>query len=361
MTKKENRWTSDFDFFTCHKNLKPYEYFKLDHKHGDYFIQLIQVKNYKELAVAIYRNKNKDHTDKSDITDFYECIKEIFERSIEFIKWSRNIFDWPMYGKIEYPEIEYPLQWKVRFPWIMAGEEFIWFFEEMAAKYEWPQFEKEEEIKSQTDYFNMKLSWPKISGVIMEYPYKKLNWPKSPSVTVFDEVEQSALGVIVNFASKIMVCYILSGVRNHFLVDPKSWEGVRLSKLDISKNLHKYVSASKWSDSDIKREKERLMFILKSEYEQTLAAQNLQEPEKTERGENETKHTISKVEYSLPLPMKKWAEILRFSENKMKEIREEGKTYHFKKVSPRKWQLPKGELPAEYLEKYRSITKQKPQ
>jgi hypothetical protein len=54
--------------------------------------------------------------------------------------------------------------------------------------------------------------------------------------------------------------------------------------------------------------------------------------------------------------MKKWAKILGISENKMKEIREDGKAYHFVQVSARKWKLPKKELPAEYLEKYRSVT-----
>jgi hypothetical protein len=81
----------------------------------------------------------------------------------------------------------------------------------------------------------------------------------------------------------------------------------------------------------------------------------------TEVEEQIKKERESKTEYSLPLSMKKWAEILGFSENKMKEIREEAKTYHFKQVCSRKWQLPKYDLPAEYLEKYRSMTKQKPQ
>ena len=78
-------------------------------------------------------------------------------------------------------------------------------------------------------------------------------------------------------------------------------------------------------------------------------------------GRSNMKQTISEIEYSLALPMKKWSEILGFSENKMKEIREAGEKYHFDKVSKRKWRLPKNELPAEYLEKYRAITRSKPQ
>jgi hypothetical protein len=68
--------------------------------------------------------------------------------------------------------------------------------------------------------------------------------------------------------------------------------------------------------------------------------------------ENE-KSAIPETEYSLPLSMKKWAGILGFSENKMREVREANDKYHFDQVSPRKWRLPKDELPAEYLEKYR--------
>ncbi len=61
------------------------------------------------------------------------------------------------------------------------------------------------------------------------------------------------------------------------------------------------------------------------------------------------------IEYSLPLPMTKWAEILDLSENTLRNIREgeEPQKYHFVQVTPRRWILPKHELPTEYLEKYR--------
>jgi hypothetical protein len=58
------------------------------------------------------------------------------------------------------------------------------------------------------------------------------------------------------------------------------------------------------------------------------------------------------IGYSLPLPMTKWAIILGVSENKLRELRKE-KKYHFDQISKRKWRLPKHEIPAEYLEKYR--------
>jgi len=57
-------------------------------------------------------------------------------------------------------------------------------------------------------------------------------------------------------------------------------------------------------------------------------------------------------EYSKPLSQKEWADIFEMSRNKMSELMK-GKQYHFKKISDRKWVLPKNELPAEYLEKYR--------
>ncbi len=57
-------------------------------------------------------------------------------------------------------------------------------------------------------------------------------------------------------------------------------------------------------------------------------------------------------EYSKPLSQKAWADIFEMSRNKMSELMK-GKQYHFKKISDRKWVLPKNELPAEYLEKYR--------
>jgi hypothetical protein len=61
------------------------------------------------------------------------------------------------------------------------------------------------------------------------------------------------------------------------------------------------------------------------------------------------------MEYSLPLPMTKWAEIFGLSENTFRKVR---KKYHFVSVSARRWKLPKHELPTEYLEKYRHATAQ---
>ena len=63
--------------------------------------------------------------------------------------------------------------------------------------------------------------------------------------------------------------------------------------------------------------------------------------------------TGNDVEYSLPLFMKQWAVIFGISRNKMSELRD-SERYHFRQVSDRKWSLPKNELPAEYLEKYRN-------
>jgi hypothetical protein len=65
-----------------------------------------------------------------------------------------------------------------------------------------------------------------------------------------------------------------------------------------------------------------------------------------------TTPTETNIEYSLPLKMTQWAKIFHVSENKLRELRDEGK-YHFERLSARKWRLPKSELPAEYLEKYR--------
>jgi hypothetical protein len=71
-------------------------------------------------------------------------------------------------------------------------------------------------------------------------------------------------------------------------------------------------------------------------------------------GQEQKAEQPKEIEYSKPLPMKKWAIILGVSENKMKEIREAGDKYHFDKVSARKWRLPMHEIPTEYLQKYRT-------
>lgn len=62
-------------------------------------------------------------------------------------------------------------------------------------------------------------------------------------------------------------------------------------------------------------------------------------------------------ERSLPLKWKDWVYIFGVSPNKLREYREK-KKYHFDQISPRRWTLPKHELPSEYLEKYRSIIAQ---
>lgn len=67
--------------------------------------------------------------------------------------------------------------------------------------------------------------------------------------------------------------------------------------------------------------------------------------------------TIQPVEYSEPLTMEKWAQALNVSPNTLRKLRRE-KKYHFDKVHSRGWRLPKHELPAEYLEKFRQYPSQ---
>lgn len=76
-------------------------------------------------------------------------------------------------------------------------------------------------------------------------------------------------------------------------------------------------------------------------------------------GEGNNEHNADDKERSRPLFSKDWAYIFGLSRNKMREIREENEVYHFRQVSPRKWTLPRRELPAEYLEKYRNVTTNK--
>lgn len=78
--------------------------------------------------------------------------------------------------------------------------------------------------------------------------------------------------------------------------------------------------------------------------------------EPVEQKSKKAKKNVPKTEYSLPLPMTKWAVILGVSENTLRNLRKDEK-YHFDQVSPRKWRLPRQEIPAEYLEKYRQTTK----
>jgi hypothetical protein len=74
-----------------------------------------------------------------------------------------------------------------------------------------------------------------------------------------------------------------------------------------------------------------------------------------DKSESKKDTATKNIEHSFPLGVKSWARIFGISENKLRELRD-GKTYHFRKVSPRLWTLPKSELPAEYLEKYRQAT-----
>jgi hypothetical protein len=73
---------------------------------------------------------------------------------------------------------------------------------------------------------------------------------------------------------------------------------------------------------------------------------------KKKQSSKKNNKTPPQTEHSMPLGVKKWADIFGVSENKLREFRD-SKMYHFRQVSPRRWTLPKNELPAEYLEKYR--------
>jgi len=63
------------------------------------------------------------------------------------------------------------------------------------------------------------------------------------------------------------------------------------------------------------------------------------------------------IEQSRPLAWNKWADVFGVSETTLRKLREQ-KKYHFCQVSARRWTLPKHELPAEYLEKYRHAAPQ---
>ena len=80
-------------------------------------------------------------------------------------------------------------------------------------------------------------------------------------------------------------------------------------------------------------------------------------------GEENKNNTEDAVEYSRPLSWKQWADIFGMSKAALRVIRDDAESiYHFRKPrkNARRWTLPKNELPAEYLEKYRGVITKKP-
>lgn len=73
----------------------------------------------------------------------------------------------------------------------------------------------------------------------------------------------------------------------------------------------------------------------------------------------EVDEPVGKSGHSMPLSWKQWAEVFGMSRAALRKVREaENPRYHFCRTRPgaRKWTLPKHELPAEYLERYRKAT-----
>ncbi|MBA7696836.1 hypothetical protein ES703_105488 [subsurface metagenome] len=72
--------------------------------------------------------------------------------------------------------------------------------------------------------------------------------------------------------------------------------------------------------------------------------------------QDETPAAQQLLKMSLPLSLKKWADILKVSIGTLRAWKNEPKPkYHFQSMSAssRKWRLPLNELPAEYLERYK--------
>jgi hypothetical protein len=119
---------------------------------------------------------------------------------------------------------------------------------------------------------------------------------------------------------------------------------------DKTRDRDTLYTAIKWIKADLKEE----------------AKLRLAEPKPTEANNDKTRQRSQRkrrtrkkpeIEHSLPLAWKKWADVFGVSENTLRKWRKD-KKYHFNPVSKRRWTLPKNELPAEYLEKYRSHTSQ---
>lgn len=99
--------------------------------------------------------------------------------------------------------------------------------------------------------------------------------------------------------------------------------------------------------------KDQVVRVKTLELNLDLKVPNYESPRK-EKEASQQSTTESKIEYSIPLTMKRWAFFFGLSPNKLRELRK-NKTYHFRQISPRRWALPKHELPTEYLETYRHI------
>lgn len=131
---------------------------------------------------------------------------------------------------------------------------------------------------------------------------------------------------------------LLTAVHDHYLPDEPRIIAPDLLELDESARLDSLLALPAGLESRLADAQLALKYVKADLGADTPSASAGQ-------GENA-------IEYSKPLAMKHWATIFGVGKNKMRELRDSDK-YHFKQISDRKWVLPKNELPAEYLEKYR--------
>lgn len=192
-------------------------------------------------------------------------------------------------------------------------------------------------------------------------------WPKmTDATTAFNGAGFSTAEAIINglwrFLLNTVECFCsrdrdmpdiflvsenVMGYRNdlkNMEIWPNQHPAIKLWKDATLKEAKEYFPSAKWPLADLDGEYSRVSTLL--DHEVTLALEK--------RPERDSGSKVGGTEHSLPLFMKQWAYIFGVSANKMRELRK-GNQYHFREVSPRKWTLPKGELPAEYLEKFRSV------
>lgn len=170
----------------------------------------------------------------------------------------------------------------------------------------------------------------------------------------------------------------LGDALQELIENPESVESEMKGRFIITDNGYEYVGERGWKQVY----KDAINCVVKlcskntnltppvfcAEKEPFIGLQNIrlwcrkrQEPAQ-DKPEPETPAKIDDAcEHSLPLSWKQWADVFDMSKKALRDIREaDNPVYHFRKTrkNARKWTLPKHELPAEYLEKYRKVASQ---
>lgn len=208
----------------------------------------------KELAEAMVECENRANTSKNKIDQCYSYAFDAFHKSTFLIGWSRRKQDNLTLRCAEALASDKDISLEVSHSWLIIC-------------------------------FMLMLNYKRYNSECVKA--FEFGWPRNSGVKVFNAAGHSILHAMGIFTDGIRICLekTLFGLMKNsekLIIEPEMCMEVKLWEKTLSKELLVYLPVSVYSTLTLSTEIISYRLKLEGEHEQALAAQKLQEPEKTD-------------------------------------------------------------------------------